>query len=83
MGTGFVTVLSDGCNVFAHTHGKLHCLDFATGRVLWTNELSGYGYGIASLCIPGGATAPDAAAVRQIFAEQEQASAGSGAAHST
>jgi hypothetical protein len=71
MGIGFVTVLSDGAHVFAHTHGKLHCLDMGSGRVLWSNELPGCGYGIASLCLANGVTAPNLAAVQQIFAEQQ------------
>ena len=24
-----------------------------TGRVLWYNELKGFGYGIATICLPG------------------------------
>ena len=46
-GDNFVTVLSDGEYVFAHTEGKLHCLDLANGQVQWSNDLKGYGYGIA------------------------------------
>src|SRR4051794_17934678 len=57
----FVTLLFDGSHLFAHTHGQLHCLDWASGRVLWTNDLPGCGYGIASLCVAGGVFAPDAA----------------------
>ena len=54
-----VTVLADGQRIFAHTQGTLHCLDLANGQLLWSNELPGYGYGLASLCLPGGPTAPD------------------------
>jgi outer membrane protein assembly factor BamB len=72
IGDGFVTVVSDGVHVIAHTHGIVHCLDFATGQILWTNELAGYGYGIASLCLPGSATAPDAGAVKRILAAREE-----------
>ena len=63
-GDDFVTVISDGLLVFAHTEGKLHCLDLANGQVLWSNDLKGYGYGIASLCFPGGPSAPDIAAIQ-------------------
>ncbi len=73
MGQGFVTVLSDDKHVFAHTHGQLHCLDLADGRILWTNELPGCGYGLASLCLPGGPTAPNTAAIQQLFNEQQAA----------
>ena len=69
----FVTVLFDGSHVFAHTHGQLHCLEWTSGRVLWTNELPGCGYGIASLCVAGGAFAPDPATAQQIFSAQQHA----------
>ena len=78
VGVDFVTVLSDGAQVFAHTDGKLHCLDLANGQLLWSNELKGYGYGIASLCFPGGASAPDAAAVQnQVLRRRQQSAAAS------
>jgi outer membrane protein assembly factor BamB len=74
-GDDFVTVLSDGQRVYAHTEGKLHCLDLADGRVLWSNELRGYGYGIASLCFPGGPAAPDPTVIQKRMLEQQQSSA--------
>ena len=74
-GDDFVTVLADGQRVFAHTQGKLHCLDLADGRVLWSNELRGYGYGIASLSFPGGPAAPDPAVIQKRMLEQQQSSA--------
>jgi outer membrane protein assembly factor BamB len=70
MGGGFVTVNSDGKCVYAYTNGKIHCLDISSGRILWTNELAGFGYGIASICIPGFPTAPDAAAYAKIEADR-------------
>lgn len=77
-GDDFVTVLSDGRLVFAHTEGKLHCLDLANGQVLWSNDLKGYGYGIASLCFPGGPSAPDVAAIRtQVQQRRQQSTTGS------
>ncbi len=76
-GDDFVTVLSDGHFVFAHTKGKLHCLDLANGQVLWSNNLKGYGYGIASLCSPGGPSAPDAAIVQERSLEQQRQSSAS------
>lgn len=77
MGTGFVTVLSDGKSVFAYSHGQLHCLELASGRLLWTNKLRGFGYGLASLSLPGGASAPEISIVQQIFDDQAAASAAS------
>jgi outer membrane protein assembly factor BamB len=77
-GDDFVTMLSDGRLVFAHTYGKLHCLDLANGQVLWSNDLKGYGFGIASLCFPGGTSAPDLAAIQtQVIQRQQQSSASS------
>jgi outer membrane protein assembly factor BamB len=73
LGSDFVTVASDGERVFAHSSGQLFCLDFWSGRLLWNNELRGYGYGLASLCIPGMASAPDLAAVHAIKSQREAA----------
>jgi hypothetical protein len=39
--------------------------------MLWSNELKGYGYGIASICIPGQFTAPEMAMVARIFADEK------------
>ncbi len=64
-GDDFVTLLCDGDKVFAHTEGKLHCLDLPNGRVVWSNQLKGYGYGIATLCCPGQASGPDASAAQK------------------
>ncbi len=74
-GDDFVTMISDEGRVYAHTEGKLHCLDLETGKVLWSNSLSGYGFGIASLCFPGGASAPFAGAVKKHASEEEESSA--------
>lgn len=49
-GEGFVSLALDAKRVFAHTRGRLHCLDRATGQPLWTNELRGLGYGLAFVC---------------------------------
>jgi outer membrane protein assembly factor BamB len=69
----FVTLLCDGPRIYAACGGHLHCLDFATGEVQWTNELPGYGYGLASLCLPDGASAPTPAAMAAILAQQQAA----------
>jgi outer membrane protein assembly factor BamB len=74
-GDDFVTVLSDGLLVFAHTEGKLHCLDLANGQILWSNDLKGYGYGLANLGFPGGSSAPDVAAIKtQVLKRRQQSS---------
>jgi outer membrane protein assembly factor BamB len=71
LGSDFVTVTSDGERVFAHGSGQLFCLDLPSGRLLWTNELRGYGYGLASICVPGMPSSPDLATVRAIQAQRE------------
>jgi|SRR5665213_180656 len=50
---GFVTLLADDKQVYAHSRGKLFCLDLFSGKELWSDTLSGYGYGLASLAAPG------------------------------
>jgi outer membrane protein assembly factor BamB len=70
--TDFVTLLCEASRVFAYTGGELHCLDLANGRKLWTNKLPGYGYGIAGLCLPGGGSAPNPAAVAQRLAQESE-----------
>jgi outer membrane protein assembly factor BamB len=77
-GDDLVTVLADDNLVFAHTEGQLHCLDLANGQLLWSNDLKGYGYGIASLCFPGGASAPDLASIQtQVLQRRHRSSTAS------
>jgi outer membrane protein assembly factor BamB len=71
-GNPFVTLATDGVYVFAHSRGKLFCLDAQSGKILWTNELPGLGYGIASICAQAGSS--DATASLK---EAEKASSGS------
>lgn len=77
LGTGFVTVIADQHRVFAHSGGSLFCLDLTNGQTLWSDGLSGYGYGLATLSFPGGSTAPDTAAVEQIAQESRSHNANS------
>ena len=70
-GQGFVTLLCDGARVFAYAGGHLHCLELVTGRLLWTNELPGYGFGVASLCFPHGISAPDMATLAGMIEVRE------------
>ena len=79
LGSDFVAVACDGERVFAHSSGQLFCMELSSGRMLWTNELRGYGYGLATICVPGMASSPDMAAVRAIQAQREAANAGSAA----
>jgi outer membrane protein assembly factor BamB len=54
----FVSVSADLNRVYAHTNGRMFCLDLQTGAVLWTDELKGYGFGIGSIALPGSAPSP-------------------------
>jgi PQQ-like domain len=73
LGGEFVTLLCDGSKVFAYSSGRLHCLELATGSILWSNKLPGLGYGLATLCLSHGDSAPNTAAV-QIMMDSESAS---------
>lgn len=55
LGDHFVTFACDDACVYAYTHGQIHCLDMQSGRILWSNELKGFGYGTAMICVPGAA----------------------------
>ena len=74
-GGDFITLACDGSYVFAYSGGHLHCLELSSGRLLWTDELRGYGFGLASLCVPGYGSAPDNAAVKHLLAQRDSAAA--------
>ncbi len=57
-GHRFVTVLAEGERVYAHTYGRLFCLDADTGEKLWENELAGLGYDLAMLAVIGASSPP-------------------------
>ena len=76
MNNNFVTLLSDGKFAFAHSGGSLYCLDLASGKILWSDGLSGYGYGMASLCFPSGGEAPNIAAVQKIMNDRRSSASG-------
>jgi outer membrane protein assembly factor BamB len=57
-GDQFVTILIDDDRVYAHTRGKLFCLDALNGNQLWVNELPGLGFDLATLAIMGGTPVP-------------------------
>jgi outer membrane protein assembly factor BamB len=60
-GKEFVSVVLDGEQILAATLGELFCLDAATGRILWNNELRGLGRDVITVACRVGATAPEAA----------------------
>jgi outer membrane protein assembly factor BamB len=77
----FVTVMADTERVYAHTHGELFCLDLVTGSVLWKNGLSGLGYGIGSLAIPGQPVPPAALTAEVKRQQAAHAAAASSGTH--
>ena len=75
MSGDFVTVIADDTRVYAHTHGKIYCLDLATGTVLWEDQLPGLGYGIASLALPGSGSAPTPALAARVALDDSSGAA--------
>lgn len=59
MGASPVTLVAAGRRVFAHGDGRTHCLDSATGEILWSNDLPGCGP--VNLALSGGASAAQGA----------------------
>lgn len=78
-GDRFVTVLVEGQRVYAHSYGRLFCLDAATGRQLWTNKLEGLSYDIASLATEG-VRAPSQAALARYLESKSHGAEGAGSA---
>lgn len=81
-GADFITLACDDSHVFAYSGGHLHCLDLMSGRLLWIDELRGYGFGLASLCVPGFGSMLDDATLKNLIAQQD-AAASAGVAAST
>lgn len=80
-GQGFISIVSDTRLVYATCNGVLHCLELLSGDIVWTNPLKGFGYGIASLCLPGQPPGAQAGAAARYAADSAGAtSAGGGAA---
>jgi outer membrane protein assembly factor BamB len=76
----FVSVTSDDARVYAHTGGELFCLDLQTGNGVWQDGLSGFGYGVASLALPG-QTVSVASALERKRQEDAAAASASATAH--
>ncbi len=75
----FVNVFHDADLLFAHTAGELFCLDPASGRILWHDELQGLGYGMVTFASPNGPNQNQIAAVIAEMARQQQATASTSA----
>ncbi|WP_395753940.1 PQQ-binding-like beta-propeller repeat protein [Prosthecobacter sp.] len=48
-GNTYTSLLLDGDRLIVSVHGYMYALDAATGRQLWSNAMSGFGFGVASL----------------------------------
>jgi outer membrane protein assembly factor BamB len=72
----FVSVLVDDELAYAHTGGEIFCVDLFSGNGVWSDQLPGMGYGIASLALPGVSTSiPTAAALKAQEAAHHAATA--------
>lgn len=81
MTADFVTLIADETRAYAHARGRFYCLDLTTGALLWQDELTGLGYGIGSIAVPGvGSFAPLAAQKKQEETNQAVIAASGGAA---
>jgi outer membrane protein assembly factor BamB len=67
----FVSLVSDDKRVYAHSGGELHCLDLFTGVIIWRDKLKGFGYGLASLALPGGPFSTVEAVHRNLVQQSE------------
>ena len=64
-GHSFVTLLVEGDMIYAHTKGEAFGIDAISGRILWQNGLRGLGFGLASLAVKDGFSAPATVAEQQ------------------
>ena len=74
-GGDFVTVVADDERVYVHARGEVYCLDLATGAQLWHDKLSGFGYGLASIALPGAQAHGNTALARRRQEEESSQSA--------
>ncbi|MDF3058876.1 MAG: PQQ-binding-like beta-propeller repeat protein [Rariglobus sp.] len=82
LGGDFVSLVADMRKVFAHTRGEVFCLDLFTGRILWKDGLSGLGYNLASLALPGSPESLMSVAAQRLAQEHAAAdSSNSSAGH--
>lgn len=48
-GNGFVNMIKKDGFIYAHTYGRLHCVEITSGKIIWSNELKGMGYDPATM----------------------------------
>jgi outer membrane protein assembly factor BamB len=73
-GSGYVSLLLDGGDLFVAVQGYTYRLDAATGRQIWSNPMSGFGVGVASIATACGSTTE--AVLRQADDESTTEAAG-------
>jgi len=72
----YITLLLRNSNqLIVSANGYMYCLEPASGRMLWQNEMAGHGTGVASLTVAGVAVP----AIVSAAAEQAAATATAGA----
>jgi outer membrane protein assembly factor BamB len=69
--SGFVNLLLDGDKVFAHTTGELFAVDAETGKLLWRDGLTGYGYNTATLVTQSSITNAQAVLAHHLIQQQQ------------
>jgi outer membrane protein assembly factor BamB len=79
-GAGFVTLLIDGDRLIASVNGYIYCLDPLFGQEAWTNPLTGFGTGFASLASTRGSANNPEMAAAAAAAQAAAAAAGASAA---
>lgn len=66
-------VLEDGA-LYAAARGEVHCLDPSTGKIRWTNPLTGLGWGLITIASAGGS---QGVLLREKKRKEEEAAAAS------
>lgn len=79
-GSGYVAVLVDGDQVIVSVQGYTYCLAPDDGRLLWKNELEGFGVGVPCLASVRGSTAGQSPLLAS-SQEQDDAASSSASTH--
>lgn len=72
---GYVTLLLDDDRLIVSVNGYMYCLLPRTGEQIWSNELKGFGTGVASIASVRGHSLHHLAAIAAAQAEQAAANA--------
>jgi outer membrane protein assembly factor BamB len=70
--SAFVALLLDGDRLIASVQGYTYCLDPLSGAEIWSNPLTGLGFGLPSLVSVRGSSNQDGAIAAQVAAEEAQ-----------